>query len=969
MTRVSMCAWCAAAAVWAACSPSGAEAAAGDSLAGLMTDNLHSPANIGATPSFSWRMESKRRGAAQKTYRLKVRKVAPDGRIVWDSGVVESGISVGVKYAGEPLESAMRYFWTVETNADDGKRLEPATGMFETGLLSKNDWSGSEWISSADAPVRERIGVQTAARGASCFVKKIANGKEVKEAYWTVAGLGVFEAYVNGRPVSRFCKRSGAGTRDFLKPGFTHGGKTKHSFTYDVTHLVRTGAADANVFAAVSTSGWWSDKIVGFIGKKTAFRAQLVLRFADGSESRAGTDATWLSATTGPVIQAAIFDGEDYDARRKAALDAVFATGVATAEFKPSEINTEFKGDIFPMEGPPVRLRRDLSLAPVAMYVWKGVSGADKDGYGKVEVLREYRDGETVELCEGETLVVDFGQNAAAVSEFTASAASGAALNMRTSEMLNDGNGAKKRGCDGPEGSGYFRNYRRARSMLNYIFTGGKDETFVPEFTFFGYRYLTVTATGKVEIRKLRSIPVTSIGKDLETGFMETGVADVNKLVSNVKWGQYSNYLSVPTDCPQRNERQGWTADTQVFAEAASYNANVYGFLRKWMRDVRDTQHGDGSYTGVAPRYGGQRIHQFGWADAGVIVPYTMWKQFGDARVVEENWESMNRYMNLLEEMKYTSPQATGHQWADWLSYEKLETSSGKAYDKRPDGKKGRPKADAIAYWQYLGCSYWLWDARMMAAMADGIGKKADADAYRAMADRALAFLRGKFLDAEDGMLLPLFRDMQTPALFALKLGILEKPDAIAKTKSALLKNFKDHGDCLRTGFLGTSILMDTLTYDVGAPDMAYTLLLQHKHPSWLYSVDQGATTIWERWNSYTKARGFGPVGMNSFNHYAYGAVLAWMYGTMAGIQEDVSAPGFKHVILAPVPDKRIGRVSARYNSPYGEISSAWEYGEDGKWTWRFSIPANTTARVVVPGSAPKEYVSGDYTVVVAPRR
>jgi len=251
-----------------------------------------------------------------------------------------------------------------------------------------------------------------------------------------------------------------------------------------------------------------------------------------------------------------------------------------------------------------------------------------------------------------------------------------------------------------------------------------------------------------------------------------------------------------------------------------------------------------------------------------------------------------------------------------------------------------------------------------MATMADGIGKKDDADAYRAMAGRALAFLRGKFLDAEDGMLLPVFRDMQTPALFALKLGLLEKPDAIAKTKAALLKNFKDHGDCLQTGFLGTSILMDTLTYDVGAPDMAYTLLLQHKNPSWLYSVDQGATTIWERWNSYTKKDGFGSAGMNSFNHYAYGAVLAWMYGTMAGIQEDVAKPGFKHIILAPVPDKRMGHVKACFNSPYGPVKSAWSYDAAGKWTWTFTIPANTTATVTVPGGETKEYVAGTYTIV-----
>ena len=931
---------------------------------GLMTDQLVSPANIGAAPVFSWYMESARKGAAQTAYRLKLFEGLSGKITVWDSGEVACEKSVAVKYGGPALKSAQKYVWTVEVKDEKGTWLKPAKGFFETGLFKKDDWNGAAWISAVDAKVRPQNarGKQEAEDGTACFVKTIPNGKDVKEAYWTVAGLGAFEAYVNGEPVSRKgCKTiKGALVSDFLKPGFTHNGKTKYSFAYDVTHLMKTGKADANTFAAQVSAGWWRDKIVNFFGKKSAFRAQLILRYADGTEKKIGTDTTWLSATTGPVLRAAIFDGEDYDARIK----TDWMKGKPCDTFKPSEINTEFKGELFPMTGAPVRLRRDIAIAPVEMYVWKDAEGAKDGEFGKVKKLRSYKDGDAIVVDKGETLIVDFGQNAAAIPCFIFSAAEGVTLKMRPAEMLNDGNGARKRGCDGPEGSAYFTNYRQARTTVNYTFAGAGEEKYHPTFTFLGYRYASITTTGKVTIKKIRSIPVTSIPKWSETGCLETGVADVNKLISNVKWGQYSNYLSVPTDCPQRNERLGWTADTQVFTEAASYNANVYGFFMKWMRDVRDTQHDDGSYTGVAPQaqYGSERGHQLGWADAGIIVPYTMWKQFGDTRVVEESWESMKRYMKLLEEMKYTSPQARGHQWADWLSYEKLESCSGQAWERGPDGKR-RVKADALTYWQYLGCSYWLWDARMMSAMAEAIGKKDDAAAYRAMADRALAFLREKFVDAKDGMLLPVFRDMQTPALFALKLGLLEKTDAIAKTKAALLKNFKDHGDCLQTGFLGTSILMDTLTYDVGAPDMAYTLLLQHKNPSWLYSVDQGATTIWERWNSYTKKDGFGSAGMNSFNHYAYGAVLAWMYGTMAGIQEDVAKPGFKHIILAPVPDKRMGHVKACFRSPYGPIKSAWNYDAAGKWTWTFTIPANTTATVTVPGEQPKEYVAGTYTV------
>ena len=936
-----------------------------DSAVGLRVDHLASPANVSAAPSFSWKMASGRAGARQTAYRIVVREDRPDGAVAWDSGVVGSDVSVGVKYGGAPLKSAHRYFWDVAVRNEKGAWTDPARGLFETGLLCGKEWDGSMWISAVDAKVRggkdmkgrAHDAKQEAEDGTACFAKGVANGKAVKEAFWTVAGLGVFEAYVNGVPVSRRCPCSGRTFRDFLKPGFTHGGKTKHSFTYDVTHLMKTGAGDSNVFAAQVSAGWWRDKIVNFLGKKSAFRAQLILRHEDGSETRVGTDTSWLSAIAGPVVRAAIFDGEDYDARIKNG----WMSEAAPSGFKASEVNTEFKGEIYPMEGAPVSLRRDLALAPAEMYVWKGVYG-EKDGeFGTVRRLRSYRDGDVVEIAAGETLIVDFAQNAAAVPEFEFSADAGTTLSMRPAEMLNDGNGAKVRGCDGPEGSIYFTNYRKARTTLNYTFAGEGCERYHPEFTFFGYRYVSITVSGKVKIAKIRSIPVTSIMKSTETGHLATGVPDVNRLISNILWGQYSNYLSVPTDCPQRNERLGWTADTQVFAHAGSFNADTYGFLCKWMRDVRDTQHDDGSYTGVAPcaQYGGLG-HQLGWADAGIIVPYVMWRQFGDTRIVDENWKSMKRYLALVESMKYDSAEARAHQWADWLSYEKFEVHRPECYTNGAGGKR-EVKPEVLLYWKYLGLCYWLWDARMMAEMAKASGRRAEAKDYLAMADRAKACLREKFV-AKDGMLIPLFRDMQTPALFALKLGLLEIPDAIVNTKDELIRNINNHGECLQTGFLGTSILMDTLTYDVGSPKMAYTLLLQHKNPSWLYSVDQGATTIWERWNSYVKATGFGPASMNSFNHYAYGAVLSWMYGTMAGIRAG-DGGGFKDFTLAPIPDRRLGKVEAAYDSPYGMIRSAWRYAGDD-WTWTFTIPANTTATVKLPDGKVERLGAGTHTRV-----
>jgi len=915
---------------------------------GLQTCRLVSPSDI-VKPVFSWKMDSRRQGARQTAYRLKVgtaegRQI---GQIVWDTQSVSDDKSVGIEYGGPALKSATKYVWEVSVCDEAGAWLEPANGTFTTGLLAADDWKGTEWIAvpgqtvlSADnAPKNER-----SAPGTSCFVKALDLGKNVKEAYWTVTGQGVFEAYVNGARVGN----------DFLKPGFTHVFKTRHAFTYDVTGLLAKGSGE-NVFAAMVSAGWWRDKIVHYRGRESAFRAQLTVRYADGSEKRFGTDGTWLGAIAGPVKRASIFEGEEYDAR-----ETMRWTGKGGHDaFKAVKAVDEFKGEIVPMEGSPIRLREDLAILPAAAYVWQGVEGeGGASKFGKVKTLRAYKPGEAMTLVPGETLVVDFGQNAAAEPRFTAAGAAGTAITLLPAEMLNDAEGLKSRGNDGPEGSVYRVNLRTihkdgARAV--YLFAGAGDETYMPRFTFFGYRYLSITATGQVTIRKLESVPVTSIAKELELGRIETGEKDVNRLISNVRWGQFSNYLSVPTDCPQRNERLGWTADTQVFTEAASCNADVYGFLFKWMRDMRDSQlETTGSYPSVAPlaQYGNEG-DRFGWADAGIIVPHTMWRRFGDASIVKANWASMKRYMAHLAETKHATPPGKG-QYADWLSYEKYQPCNATWGNK--------PPKEAFEYWDFLGACYWLWDARMMSQMAAAIGEKADEKAFRDTAETALAHIRGKYVTA-DGLLSPTFRDLQTASLFALKLGLLTDAKAVAETKAILLKNIKDHGDCLQTGFLGTSILMNTLTYDAGAPEVAYTLLLQHKNPSWLYSVDQGATTIWERWNSYVKATGFGPSSMNSFNHYAYGAVLAWMYGTMAGIREDVSSPGFKHFSLAPVPDKRVGKVSAEYRSAYGTIRSSWAYGENGTWTWAFTIPANTTASVTVPGGETKEYAAGSYTI------
>ena len=849
--------------------------------------------------------------------------------------------------------------------------LMSVTGCDPTGervaALDSGLWAQSEWICAADAAVADDAAkkVQRAADGTSWFVREIENEGDVDRAVWMTAGLGVYEIYVNG-------KRMGS---DALKPGFTHTQKTRRSFTYDVTDCLNKDKGERNAFAAEVSAGWWRDKIVHYAGAKSAFRAVLQVRYADGTVKVYGTDADgWKAGVGGPVKHAGIFDGEEYDAR-------IAPPYLGCESFKQAVKSDEFKGEILPSEGGEICRRFDLALAPKSAYVLKGVDGEDKTNnvFGRVHKLRDISidvkkgEFEPFVLAKGETLVVDFGQNAAAVPFFVFKAAEGTTLTCLPAEMLNDGNGERSRGNDGPCGSVYRENLRMPASGMRAVYTFGKGEekfknlwdggyvAYMPLHTFFGFRYVSVTATDDVTISSIVSIPVTSITKDMELGKLETGVEDVNKLVSNVYWGQLSNYLSVPTDCPQRNERLGWTADTQVFAEAGSFNADTSSFFHKWMRDMRDSQSNTGSFPGVAPlaQYGGNMM-RLGWADAGVVVPFQIWKQFGDRAIVDENWEAMEKYVAHVNETKYATAAVKGesgnYQWADWLSYEPLESCGRGAF---VDGKRESPKAEAIEYWDYLGACYWMIDADMMRMMADATGRKDAAKKYAAMSEAAKAHLVETFLTADGKFKQDLFNTMQTPMLFALRLGLVEGA-ARDNMIAALRKNFKDHGDCLQTGFLGTSILMDTLT-QCGMADVAYTLLLQHKNPSWLYSVDQGATTIWERWNSYTKEKGFGPVGMNSFNHYAYGAVLAWMYKDMAGIAADPNAPGFRNVIMAPHPDKRIGFVKAEYKTAAGTVKSHWRY-EGDKWIWDFTVPEGATADVTLPGtSETKRYNAGTY--------
>ena len=820
-------------------------------------------------------------------------------------------------------------------------RSELALLLAAAGLVCES--AAADWISAAEP---------RGSFGATSFVRAFGNGKAVRRAEWKVSGLGVFQAFVNGREVG-----------GFLKPGFTHVKKCRHVYTCDVTDSLRRGAGETNVLSATVSSGWWRDMVVerpradsdllpfedelgvdvttlggvsvdnagNYVarGADNAFWGELVLTYEDGATETVATDPLWRSARAGALSDASIYDGEDYDARVD---ESWRETG--RVDWPQAKKDTQFKGEMRPAAA-EVTLREDLAFVPREMYVVRGATGAGPDAYGVARIVRFCTDGESVVLNPGEELVVDFGQNAAAVCAFELAGAAGTVMTVRHAEMLNEGGGLKSRGNDGPEGTLYLANLRGARAAVVYTLKDG-EQSYRPSYSFFGYRYIGVTATDRLTVRRVRSVPVTSVTKAMETGTIETGSADVNRLISNVRWGMYSNYLSIPTDCPQRNERLGWTGDTQVFIGAALFNADVRGFFSKWMADMRDSQLDDGAFLEVVPvgvygREGGVSA----WSDAGVIVPYRLWRRYGDSAVIRENWAAMTRYLDCLE----LNGGHLRNSYGDWLAYENNDETIRK----------------------FVGDVYFLSDARMMEEMARAIREDAAAERFGKLATRLRAEARERYLDGK-GVLKEEFRT-QTTLLFALRLGLVEGT-AFDETKRQLVERIRGCGTRLQTGFLGTAHLLEVLT-DVGESELATSLLLQHDEPSWLYSVDQGATTIWERWNSYTKAKGFGPVSMNSFNHYSYGAVLGWMYETLAGIREDPSAPGMASFVLAPKPDRRLGYVKASYRTDLGVIESAWRYDADGAWTWTYVVPDGAKATVELPDGRRLTRTAGRYEETV----
>lgn len=812
--------------------------------------------------------------------------------------------------------------------------LEPVITFSENFENGSNAFDGSETVevsgntklkmSAKGADYRVLQGINT---GIPLFRTTFNIEKQIKSAKIYSSALGVYDLFINGNRIGTSTD-DGKVIFDELKPGWTDYNKTVFYSTYDVSNILKSGI---NALGAQVGPGWWKGGIAhGQYGDKDiSFIAKLIIQFIDGSSQTVVSDTTWRTNNSGPIRMADIYNGETYDARKEnnwAHPEYTDSAWLQTATF------TGFIGKIKATVGPTVQVRSELNIEPQTITIYEGTT-QNGQTFGAINILNTINGNKPILLKRGQTAIYDLGQNMAGWVKFKAKAASGTKLKIRFGEILND-DGASSRGNDGPAGSLYTANLRSAKASINYIFKGGANaETYNPSLTFFGFRYCEISSSNDVELQSLIAEVVGSATQ--EGSAFKTSSDLVNKLYSNVIWGQRSNFLSVPTDCPQRDERQGWSGDTQIFSSAAAYNADVASFFHKWMGDMRDSQRSDGAYPSTAPIIWGG-FGQGAWAEAGIIVPWNVYLMYDDAGIIEENFASMEKYMQFLATQSgggYTYNGA-GVDFGDWVAYETMDN-------------------------RYISVCYYAYAAQLMAKMAKVISKSTNdiyeikSKNYTALYKKIKAEFQNRYVNS-DGTLKQV---SQTAYLLALKLDLFPNETAKNNGIAYLTQRIANNGNKLSTGFIGTGILNQTLS-QFGATNTAYNLLLQRGNPSWLYSIDQGATTIWERWDSYTIEKGFQTVVMNSFNHYSYGAVSEWMYRFMGGIEADENTPGFKHFILQPNPDKRtslpegqerISSVEAKYDSYYGDIKSEWVVRNDGNLAYKATVPANTTATLYLP--------------------
>lgn len=835
----------------------------------LLCEYKTNPIGIGvAQPRFSWQIASDENNMMQTAYEIRVALSEGDlnksGKQLWTSGKVNSSQAVNVVYGGPALKSMQKAYWQVRIWDNKNKATAWSTpATLEMGLLEPSQWKAS-WISLEPETSTEYE------KPSHFFRKEFNVAKKIKSARVYITSLGLYQLFLNGQKVSN----------DLFTPGWTSYKKRLQYQTYDVTPMLKA----KNAIGAIVGDGWYRGRI-GFTnqnhyyGEKLSLLAQFQITYTDGTSEMIGTDNSW-KASTGPITAADIYDGEKYDARLE--MNGWNNPGFDESKWIAATVADHSKTILVSPEGEAVK------------------------------AIQEIKPIKLITTPKGE-IVYDMGQNMVGWIKLRVQGNKGDQVILNFAEVLDK------------EGNFYTANLRAAKNTDIYTLKGEGIELFEPHFTFHGFRYVKVE--GPKTPLALDQLTGVVIHSDMKpTGTFSCSNQLINQLQHNIQWGQKGNFLDVPTDCPQRDERLGWTGDAQVFSMTAAFNFNVASFYTKWLGDVTLDQSAEGKVPHVIPDVLKGAGGSTAWADASIIVPWTVYLAYGDQRILERQYPSMKLWINYMKTRAGEDNLWTGDtHYGDWLAF--ASTAS--------DYTGATTEKDLIA------TAYYCYSTRLMSKIAAIIGQKEDAEKYTKQAeDIKKAFIQ-EFV-TPNGRLVS---HTQTAYSLALAFDLLLEnlKDKAAGYLAGDVKKFSH----LTTGFVGTPILCKTLS-SIGRDDLAFMLLNRQKYPSWLYPVLQGATTIWERWDGQKPDGTFQNVGMNSFNHYAYGAIGEWLYRHVAGIDIDPEQPGYKHILLNPHPGGSLTNASAEIETLYGKVSSAWKY-EGNDFIYEIKVPANTTASVTLP--------------------
>lgn len=843
-------------------------------VSGLRTENRPNPLGIDTPrPRFSWQLTASKRNTAQTAYEI---RVATDPanfekvrNLVWSSGKMNTDASVYVPYGGPALQSGAGYHWQVRV-WDNYGNVSPwsAPAFWQMGLLAPGDWK-ARWIGQG-------FPEDTVLRPSPLLRKTFLINKKIKSATAYISARGLYEAFINGKRIGDAC----------LAPGWTSYNNRIQYQQYDLTRELMPGV---NAVGAMLGSGWFRGNLAwgglkNIYGKETALLFQLDIVYTDGSRESVISNENWKSAP-GYILSSEIYHGETIDARLE-----------QTGWLLPAYSDAGWSG---------VKVLPNTSAALIA---------TQNEPIRKHETFKPVRIWKTP---KGEQ-VLDFGQNLVGWVQLRAQGKAGTAIKVHHAEILDK------------SGNFYTDNLRAAKQENTYILKGGDWETFEPHFTFQGFRYIRLEGYPG-ELRP-ENFTATALYSDMApAGTFACSNPLLNQLQHNIQWGQKGNFLDVPTDCPQRDERLGWTGDAQVFSRTAAFNMNAHQFFAKWLKDVAFDQTTDGAVPFVVPNVlGPTAVASAGWADVATIIPWNMYLVYGDKQVLADQYNSMKAWVGYMEQQSKNDLWNTGFHFGDWLFYSPQPDDIGRA---------------AVTDKYLIAQCFFAHSAQLTLNAALTLGRTEDVDHFRKLVERVKAAFVKEYL-TPNGRLVS---GTQTAYVLALHFDML--PEALrAQAAERLAQNVAAYNNHLSTGFLGTPYLCHVLSR-YGYNDLAYKLLLQDTYPSWLYPVKMGATTIWERWDGIKPDSSLQTPAMNSFNHYAYGAIGDWMYRVVAGIETDELGAGYKQSSIKPVIGGGLTRAEADLMTYYGPLRSHWRL-ENNTLILEVDIPANTTATIHLPAKA-----------------